>query len=196
LLEKAKVPYVVINLEADTPVTCAKMDFRAVGRKAGKHLIRSGKKSISVLAGPQDRFIYSEMLAGLRGALAEEEIFLDKEKILEMESNAEFAREKTLELLTKHKDIDAVFAMRDIRASGFFTACREMKIKIPQDISIISYDNITWPSAKDAGLCTIEEQVEEMGEAAVEMLSEWVETGKKPENRLFQGVLIPGISCK
>lgn len=195
-LEKAGVPYVVINLEKDMSAVCAKMDFRAVGRKAGKHLVETGKRSIGVLAGPLENFIYSEMLAGFRGALAEEELFLDKEKIIEMESNAETARIKTLELLDKHKDIDAVFSMRDARANGFFTACREMNIKIPDDISIVSYDNITWPSAKEAGLSTIKEQVEEMGEAAVEMLAEWVETGIKPSNRLFQGIFISRSSCK
>jgi DNA-binding LacI/PurR family transcriptional regulator len=193
-LEKAGVPYVVINLEKDMPVVSSKMDFRAVGRQAGKYLINAGKKSFAILSGPQQNFIYNEMLAGFRGALAEEELFIDKSKIIEMESNAEQARLKTIELLGKHRDIDAVFSMRDARANGFFTACRELNIKIPDDISIVSYDNITWPSAKDAGLSSIKEQVEEMGEAAVDMLAKWVETGEKPENRIFQGVLISRTS--
>jgi len=55
---------------------------------------------------------------------------------------------------------------------------------------VVSYDNITWPGAENAGLTTIREQVEEMGEAAVEMLAEWIGSGEKPESRLFPGELI------
>ncbi|OGV39424.1 MAG: hypothetical protein A2020_09370 [Lentisphaerae bacterium GWF2_45_14] len=192
-LEKAGVPYVVINLEKDIPAVAAKMDCRAVGRIAGKHLISLGHKNIAVLAGPFDmgNTIYREMLAGFRGALAEEEITLKKELIIEAFSGTESAHVKSLEILKKTGSRPtAFFTMRDYRARGLYAACKELNMKIPEDISVISYDNITWPSAENSGLTTVREQVEEMGEAAVEMLAEWVESGKKPENCLMPGELI------
>ncbi len=196
-LEKAGVPYVVANLEHDIPAVAARMNYREVGRAAGKFLIGAGHRKIGALAGPLglDRFIYREMLAGFRGALAEEEIVLDKDWVAEMESESEEARRKSIQLLKKPDLPTAFFAMRDIRACGFYTACRELGLNIPNDISIVSYDNITWPSAEQAGLSTIEESVEQMGEAAVEMLAEWITTGRKPQNREFAGELVERSSC-
>lgn len=190
-LEKAGVPYVVMNLEKDIPAVTAKMDYREVGRCAGKHLIGLGRKKPAVLAGPLDmsRTIYREMLAGFRGALAEEEIFLEKELIAET-SRLEDSKRVSLELLKRPEHPTAFFTMRDYRAEGLYAACNELGLRIPEDISVVSYDNITWPAAANAGLTTVREQVEEMGEAAVEMLAEWIQSGQKPENRLFPGELI------
>ena len=192
-LEKAGVPYVVMNLENKIPAVTAKMDYREVGRCAGKHLIGQGHRKTAVLAGPQNmsRTIYREMLAGFRGALAEEEIFLEKELVIDTNTGMEGARAAALELLKNPAARPtALFTMRDYRAEGLYAACKELNLRIPEDISVVSYDNITWPAAANAGLTTIREQVEEMGEAAVEMLAEWVCSGQKPENRLFPGELI------
>lgn len=197
-LEKAGVPYVVINLEREIAAVTTKMDYRQVGRSAGKHLVSQGHKKIAVLAGQTEgqNTIYKEMLAGFRGALAEEEIFLEKELVVEC-FRLEKARDAALQIL---KDPEAqptaFFTMRDYRAEGLYAACRELNLRIPEDIAVVSYDNITWPGAENAGLTTIREQVEEMGEAAVEMLASWVESGRKPENRLFPGELIIRASSR
>jgi len=191
-LEKAGVPYVVINLEREIPAITAKMDYREVGRSAGKHLVSQGHKKIAALIGQVDgqNSIYKEMLAGFRGALAEEEIFLEKEMLAEC-FRQETSREAALQILKNPETRPtAFFTMRDYRAEGLYAACRELNLRIPEDIAVISYDNITWPGAANAGLTTIREQVEEMGEAAVEMLASWIESGRKPESRLFPGELI------
>lgn len=195
--DKLGIPYVSSNLEHNFNIPAARMDFREVGRKAGRYLVQLGHKKIAVISGPLKDFIYKEMLAGFKGALAEEEIAVGNDNIFEVESDLEKARLLCLDALKQMKELPtAVFTSRDIRAGGFYSACRELGIKIPDDISVISYDNITWQGTETAGLTTIRENIEEIGEAAVEMLAEWITTHERPRNRIFTGELIIRSSCR
>jgi len=189
-LEKKKIPYVIANLESHLKVVTAKVDFRDIGRRAGRHLVELGHRNIGVINGPSSAFIFREILAGLRGALAEDEIILDKRFVCEADVSMEFARISALKLLSNSNRPTAIFAARDIRASGVYQACRELNLRIPQDLSVISYDNISWPESERMGLTTFEEPVEEMGAAAVDMLSQWIKIGKKPANTIFKCKLI------
>ena len=66
------------------------MNFRNIGRQAGRYLIEKGHRHIGVLSGPLDKFIYQEMLAGFRGALAEDEISLAKSDIIEPDAGGQY----------------------------------------------------------------------------------------------------------
>ena len=193
-LEKNGIPYAVTNLEFDIPALAARMDLRSVGRAAGRHLASLGHKNIGILSGPTDKFIYREILAGFRGALAEDEIQL--EHIAEVNSESEPSRIAALEMLSLPNRPSAIFASRDIRAAGCYAACRELGLKIPEDLSIAAYDDITWPEGRNAGLDTVREPIEEMGEASVELLQEWIISGKKPESRIFKGEMTVRNSSK
>jgi DNA-binding LacI/PurR family transcriptional regulator len=196
-LNNLKIPYVSVNLEHDFDIPSCKMDFREVARKAGRYLLNLGHKNIAFISGPIDNYIYKEMLAGLKGVLAEDDITLSKDNIIQVISNAEKSRLACLDFFQNSPKLPtAIFTSRDVRASGVYSACRELGIKIPEDISIISYDNITWLSAEAVGLTTIRENIEEMGAAAIDMLSEWIKTGRRPENKIFTGELIVRSSCK
>ncbi len=189
-LEKAGVPYVVANLEHDLPAVATKVDFRSVGRMAGNHLAELGHSRIAVLSGPAEQFIYREMLAGFRGGLAENEIFLDPQNIVYSVSRFEESKAAAYELLKKRDCFTAIFTTRDIRAAGLFQACQELGVDIPEELSVISYDNITWENAAAAGLTTIREPAEELGSTAVRMLKDWYSTGKRPKNVICDADII------
>ena len=189
-LKKAGVPYVVANLEYDIPALATRMDFRAVGRQAARHLVELGHRRIGILAGPRKLFLYKEMLAGFRGGLAEDEIYLENRWTIDVQSVAEESLKTALALLGRSDRPTALFASRDVRAMGIYQACRELGLKIPEDLSVISYDDLTWPESRHFGLTTIAEPVERMGAEAVEVLEEWVVAGEPPEDRVFEGELI------
>lgn len=193
-LETAGVPYIIANQEQDDDALCCRMDFRSIGRRAGRYLFEKGHRNIGVIAGDMERYIYTEMLAGLRGALAEDEVFLEKEKILVETNEGIFPGMK--KLLMSADRPTAFFAMRDNRARKFYDACRDLGIRVPEDISIISYDNITWPEAEHVGLTTLEQPVEKIGHEALEILKEWIVSGVKPESKKLYPTLIERSSVK
>lgn len=193
-LETAGIPYLVANQEQNDSVLCCQMNFRDIGRQAGRFLIGKGHRHIGVVTGPSNKFIYQEILAGFRGALAEDEINLAKNDIIEPDEKEQYPTLKSA--LSAAERPTAFFTMRDHRAMKFYDACRDLGIRIPDDISVISYDNITWRDAEHIGLTTLEQPVEEIGRQAVELLKEWIISGKKPESRQLCARLIERNSVK
>ena len=193
-LETAGVPYLIANQEVNDPALCCQMDFRNIGRQAGRYLTSKGHRHIGVLAGSLDNYLYQEMLAGFRGALAEDEITLAKNNILEPDKEGQYSDLKPTLLASERPT--AFFAMRDNRAMKFYDTCRNLGIRIPEDISVISYDNITWPDSEHVGLTTLEQPVEDIGHESVELLKEWILSGTKPESKKLYAKLIERSSVK
>jgi LacI family transcriptional regulator len=193
-LETAGIPYLVANQEQNDSVLCCQMNFRNIGRQAGRYLTGKGHRHIGVVAGPLDKFIYQEMLAGFRGALAEDEITLSPNDIIEPDEKEQYPALKSA--LSAAERPTAFFTMRDHRAMKFYDTCRNLGVRIPDDISVISYDNITWHDAEHVGLTTLEQPVEEIGRQSVELLKEWIISGKKPESKQLCARLIERSSVR
>jgi DNA-binding LacI/PurR family transcriptional regulator len=193
-LETAGVPYLIANQELNDSALCCQMDFRNIGRQAGRYLTSKGHRHIGVITGPLDNYLYKEMLAGFRGALAEDEITLAKNNIIEPDKNGQYSDLKRTLLASERPT--AFFAMRDHRAMKFYDTCRNFGVRIPEDISVISYDNTTWPDAEHIGLTTLEQPVEDIGREAVELLKEWIISGTKPESKKLYAKLIERSSVK
>jgi DNA-binding LacI/PurR family transcriptional regulator len=193
-LETAGIPYLVANLEQDDDVLCCRMDFRDIGRQAGRYLLGKGHRHIGVMTGTLENFLYKEMLAGFRGALAEDEIYLKKEFIISPDADGGYSKLKPALMACERPT--AFFAMRDNRAMKLYGACRDLGVRIPEDISVISYDNTTWPDGEHFGLTTLGQPVEQIGHKSVEMLKRWIVSGKKPESVKLYANLIERTSVK
>lgn len=198
-LNRHKIPWVVVNQEQDFSSVCCRMDFREIGRTAGRRLLAAGHRNLGVLAGNLQTCIYREMLAGFRGALAEEETILDPANILEVANpaNATQAQVRRLaECLRSPRRPTAFFATRDHRAELLYRVCRELGLAIPGDISVIGYDNVSWPAAETEGLSTIRQPIGELGQNAVALLRDWYLNDAPPPSRLILGSLIERHSIR
>ena len=191
-LRDAGVPCVIANQELEFDSVNSRADFRGIGRMAGLRLLAAGHRRIGLLTGPMDDMIYHEMLAGFRGALAEEEIAVHPEWTLQIDhttkgGNGDAALKK---LLKSPARPTAFFAMRDHRAERLYRAAESLDLRIPEDISVIGYDNISWPGAEAHHLTTIRQPASEIGRSAVELLREWCDTGKPPASRVIPGAIL------
>lgn len=190
-LEDAHIPYVVMD-DDPTGIDCVKciQNFRETARQSVYYLCQRGHKKIGMLHGEPSQFLYSEMIAGFRGALAEENLECRPDWMLKT-GNLPDDDIKVLTSLLKSQDRPtAFFTARDYRAKALYEICENESINIPGDLSVISYDDINWTEGPGRGLTTFREPTEEIGEQAVAMLQEWVSTEKKPENREVKSPLI------
>ena len=194
VLETAGVPYLIANQELNDSALCCKMNFRNIGRQAGHYLSSKGHRHIGVISGPLEKYLYREMLAGFRGALAEDEIILAKNDIIEPSNGNQYPDLRRVLLASERPT--AFFAMRDHRAMKLYDICRDIGVRIPEDISVISYDNTTWPDAGRVGLTTLEQPVEAIGHESVELLKEWIISGIKPQSKKLYAKLIERNSVK
>ena len=194
-LQKYSIPHVIINQEAFYGTCSCRIDHRAIGRMAGARLLRSKAKHYGTVTGNLTTLFFKEMLAGYRGALAEEEIVLDKGLIFElMPTFSDESYRSLVEFLRKAPLPLALFAMRDVRAGFVYRACAELGLRIPEDVSVIGYDNISWVEGATAGLTTISQPVKEQAHHAVKMLKSWYESTQQPEVSVVTGNLIERTS--
>lgn len=193
---KAGIPCVIANLEEEKEIPCVRMDYRGIGRIAGMELMESGYHKIGVFSGPTDRFLYREILAGFRGALAEENLALSDS--MHAVGDWQTPPHAIRELLTRPagERPEAIFTIRDYRAAQVYAICEELSIRIPEDLGVISFDGISWPGAEKAGLTTITEDVAEIGRQAIFLLQKQFESGYDPIIFMISGQLISGKSLR
>ncbi len=189
------VPVLVANNERAEQCPGVRVDYRSIGRLAGRHLFEYGHRRIAMLGGGANAYIYQEMLAGLKGALAEDDVFLETDHILLLEPGEDvFARLR--QLLSSPNRPSAIFAGRDHWAATIYSCCREIGMDIPEQLSVVSYDGLSWPDGKEHGLCTILEPAEEIGRQSVELLYQWVEKNDDERNRTLNGKMQEGKSLR
>lgn len=112
-------------------------------------------------------------------------------------SDPDEAYQLTLNLMHLSKPPTALFSLTGNQAAGAFRALRELKLRVPEDVSLLTFDNYSWTELVDPPLDVIEQPVEEMGQAAVEILLSGVErrTFDQVVRRRFPGRLIRRGSC-
>lgn len=181
-LRHAGVPHVVINQEHDLPGPAARVDFQRIGHLAAEHLLHLGHRRPGILGGPQGTHMYELMLAGFRKGCAENAIHLLPQHIAHVPSCSEQARRAALEMLGASSRPTALFCARDARAYGAYLAARELGLRVPEDLSLVGYDDITWPGEGRRFLTTFPEPTAELGRAALIMLTSWLKTGKNPRD--------------
>ena len=101
-----------------------------------------------------------------------------------------------MELLKKNSDLDGIFATSDVMAANIIRACKKMGKRVPEDISIVGFDD-TWISTLTyPSITTIHQPVREMCEYAIEAIVKKVKSEKVPSQVVFPVELIDRESTK
>ena len=106
--------------------------------------------------------------------------------------------QSTLELLNNNVKPDAIFTSNNLITVGVFQALRANKIRIPQDIALVGFDETTWGNVVEPPLTIISQPTEDIGRSAIELLLQRIEMPDRPHKKLImQGVLqVKGSSIK
>ena len=189
-LRAADIPHVVINQEHDIPGPATRVDFWGIGRRAADYLVGLGHRRLGVLGGPFGWHYYDRMLIGFRGRAAESEVYLKPDHVAHVATCSEASRAEALRMLGQPDRPEALFCTRDVRAYGAYLAARELGLDVPGDLSLVGYDDITWPGQGHEFLTTFPEPTQQLGAAAIEMLVSWMKTGKAPEDVVISPDLV------
>ncbi|MBB2947294.1 LacI family transcriptional regulator [Actinoplanes lutulentus] len=159
-------------LGTDAPSIGVEFDNTGGARAAASHLLSAGHERI-LYVGHRAGYTTSEgRIAGYREALAAFGVAHDP--ALEIEA-ASLERSEGYRLMKRRlqdgpPDFTAVFAANDLVAAGALRALRENGLRVPQDISLIGYDDL--PPAEDIGLTTVHVPHEELGRTAARLVLE------------------------
>lgn len=132
------------------------------------YLIGLGHKRIGYIGGRAELESANRRLMGYQDALDNAGIVVEDELIASGDFTTVTGVESARKLLTLSNPPSAIFAANDQMAMGVFQVAQEMGLRIPEDLSLIGFDNIT--ESKHLGLTTVDQFIYEMGVVATQML--------------------------
>ncbi len=200
-LNALNVPYVVVhpNIKSDSRKTSfVRIDNVAGAKQAVEYLIQLGHRSIGYISNSLSPSQEDERLDGYRIALSEAGIPFRSEWVFEDDSlpyQAGFTG--AMHLIHNYKEITAIFDGTDEIALGTMSALWQLGLKIPDDISVIGFDDIFYASMITPPLTTIHQPIDEISSAAVKQLIQTIDgPGTDPVDIIMPTRLVVRETCK
>ena len=170
-LAHAAVPVVTVDTQTDEssfPSVIA--DSYQGGRRAVAHLAELGHRRIGIITGNRRLASARARLQAWRDMVAQLSLDADENLIAEGKYTQKGGYDAARALLALPETPTAIFACNDLSALGAMTAIREAGLRIPEDISLVGFDDILLASQMHPALTTIRQPLHDMGRSAVNML--------------------------
>ena len=165
------IPFVVFDpiaeLPDDVPFVGA-TNWRG-GRSAAQHLIGLGHRRIAMITGPEDVMCCRARQAGYESAMKSAGLPVDPELTVVSPLTREDGCVAARGLLALREPPTAIFASNDLQALGVYQAAREAGLRIPQDLSVVGFDDLPVVAWADPPLTTVHQPLTEMAAAATEL---------------------------
>lgn len=172
LIEELKTPYVLVNRNSgDENTLYVGLDNLNGALLAMKHLVELGHEKIAHIAGPLYTDTASGRLQGYRTALHMRGIELNLDYVIETSFSFDGGEQAVKKLLAMKGDRPtAIFAANDLIAMGAVSGANEMGVSVPEDLSIVGFNNIWVAKHFMPPLTTVDFDNYKMGEEACNML--------------------------
>lgn len=162
-------------------VTNIVLDHRHAAELALGHLRDLGHRSVAILRGQPQSADSSDRWNAVQQVAQEMGLQLDPELVIQLasaDSSPSVGYPYGKQLIEKKRPFTALFAYNDISAIGAIRAFQEAGFRVPQDISVVGFDDIPGAAFHYPSLTTVRQPLHKMGEIAVEILIARIE-GKK-----------------
>jgi len=168
---KGKTPiYFMSRIIPELEENCIYLDNELGGYLAAKAVIEQGHKDIAYISGPQWKPDSYNRLAGHKRALSEYDLTFNEALYYEGEFKEIGGKEGLKKFLSEQLSFTALVCANDEIASGAMTYAREHDFALPQDLSIIGFDNVIFSRHIYPKLTTIDNPVNEMGHMAAKLV--------------------------
>lgn len=189
LLKEIGVPLVLINSQHEGPfIHSVAVDNYESAVRAVQHLIQLKHRVIGYLGGPADHASQRERLEGYQRALENAGISFDSSLVIAGNGRADSGTQAT-QLLARSPEMTALFCYNDMTAIGAMQALKKAGRHVPDDISIVGFDDIELASYMDPALTTVHQPKDQMGKMAMWMLIDLL-NGKSVTNVTVTGKLV------
>lgn len=185
----ADLPTVVVARQLPGDHHCIFMDNIDGGYQATKHLIQQGHERIAVIRGHQHHPDAIDRFTGYRQALKEAGLPYHSNLVIEGDFSAESGVRAIEELLAREAPFTAVFAANDMTAFGARLALHRHDLGVPQDVSLIGFDDQMEAAFATPPLTTIRQPAREMGMQASRAILSLID-GESFSSLRVQGELI------
>src|SRR6266498_2171324 len=174
-----EVPLVYLTMEARNNLSIVTMDNYLGGRMAMSHLLEQGYRKIAHICGPLDWWESRQRMAAWRDALTEAGLESDDSHCVEgnwSSASGALAMEK---LFDQYPAMDSIFVANDQMALGAMQFFAEKRMRIPEDIGMVGFDNIAESAFFSPALTTVQQDQNHVAKIAIAELIKIIESGWK-----------------
>ena len=147
------------------------------GKLATQYLLRQGKQKIAFLGGPAEELEVQYRFKGYEHALAQACRSIDQNRIAYGDYSLASGTQAMEQLLQKAPDLDAVFVNSDLMAIKAMEVIRKHGRRIPEDVAVVGYDNLSIAELSNPPLTTISQNVPAVGKLLADNLIQYLQTG-------------------
>ncbi|MCP2048391.1 UNVERIFIED_ORG: DNA-binding LacI/PurR family transcriptional regulator [Paenarthrobacter nicotinovorans] len=168
----AQVPLVAVGSIGDEHLSGATVDQRQGAQLAVQHLLDLGHKKIGHLSGPVDWIDAAARIEGWEDALTQ--AGLEPGTLIEGDWSAECGYREGLKIAAD-RSMTAIFVANDQMALGVLRAFNEAGVKVPDDISVVGFDDQPESAYFIPPLTTVAQDFEELGQRCIDLLLDRIE---------------------
>jgi LacI family transcriptional regulator, galactose operon repressor len=167
----AEIPHMVVihRLLKRHADRCVLVDNRLGARLAARYLIDCGHRDIAVITGPSVNMESAERLATFVETMREAGLAVDPDLVAEGDFLLESGADSVARLLATAKPFTAVFCLNDRMAMGALSYLQSTGVSVPEEISLMGFDDTDYASLVYPRLTTIRQEVVELGRTAAEI---------------------------
>jgi LacI family transcriptional regulator, galactose operon repressor len=164
--------FVVLDplMPLDTRIPSVSAAHTSGADQAMRHLLALGHRRIAHITGPSGWVATEERLRGYHAALGAAGILPDPALTLEALPEVDAGREATERLLDLAEPPTAIFCFNDNAAVGAIQAARARGLRVPEDLSVVGFDDVEYATMVTPALTTVRQPLAEMGRTAVSLL--------------------------
>jgi LacI family transcriptional regulator len=171
-LADASLPIVLVNTtDFEIGLSTIASDNRAGGGLAARHLADLGHERFGLIGAPPRNVDSPERLAGARDALRAAGVADDRVLVAIDEAGVAGGERAAADVLRRDPAVTALVAYNDLMAIGAMRAVRAAGLRIPDDVSVVGFDNVDLSAYVDPPLTTVAQSTSEMGHWAVQQLA-------------------------
>ena len=186
---QARYPIVLVDrFFPDLPLPYVSSDNVSGARQATELLIANGHRRVACLQGVRGTSPNEFRIRGYRETLAAHQLPIEENLIVGDNFSEQSGYIETKLLLKREPGVKAILALSNANALGAIRALGEEQLKIPDDISLISFDDTPFSVCLATPLTTVAQQCSSIGEVAVKLLFDQIQSSRR---QTHGGILLP-----
>ncbi|UOQ44827.1 LacI family transcriptional regulator [Halobacillus salinarum] len=166
------IPCVNIDFRTDSQaenVGSVAIDNKTAGEEMADHLLTRGHRDIAIMAGTEETFVNIERLQGVKQGFEKHNVDFPESAVLYADFSEEKAYELAKDYLAEHRPT-AFLCFSDLMVYGVMKAVTEAGLKVPDDLSLIGFDDIPFSAITHPPLTTVHQDFFEIGRQAAKLL--------------------------
>jgi LacI family transcriptional regulator len=186
-VDQAGLPIVLIDRGfPDRRMVTVTSDHKKGANAVTQLLIAQGHKNIGVLQGFSGTLPNEERLTGIRRALAKASIQFNESFVRGDEFSESSGYDATRWLMEHHPEITALIGFSSQNTLGALRAAAEMGLQIPNDLSLVTFDDSKFANFMATPLSTASQDIAELGRLAATLIVDRIKSGKRSRKKMYR----------